>query len=239
MWDANDYNVPVQEHSLAWEENALAFDGGVRYWSSSGGTSFTGRPYAIEYNPGGYQEMDVFARGNDGNVYKKTWISPSWGGWHSLGGNGNLASDPVAVQYKSEMDVFARGNDGHIYKDTWNGSSWSGFTSLGGNLVGDPTAMVYNGSELDVYAKGTNGDLWKDGWNGSKWGGFSDMGGNGKLAGSPYAIQYKSEMDVFVRFNDGHIYKDTWNGTRWGGLSSWAVALPVTRWPSRNGAAGN
>ena len=36
MWDANDYNVPVQQHSLAWEEAALSFDGGVRYWSSSG-----------------------------------------------------------------------------------------------------------------------------------------------------------------------------------------------------------
>lgn len=33
MWDANDFNVPVQEHTLKWEEHALAFDGGVRYGS--------------------------------------------------------------------------------------------------------------------------------------------------------------------------------------------------------------
>jgi signal peptidase I len=35
MWDANNYNVPVQEHSLAWEEGGaggLAFDGGMRFW---------------------------------------------------------------------------------------------------------------------------------------------------------------------------------------------------------------
>ena len=36
MWDANDYNVPVQEHALAWEEAGLSFDGGVRYWAPSG-----------------------------------------------------------------------------------------------------------------------------------------------------------------------------------------------------------
>src|SRR5439155_1328533 len=34
MWDANDFNVPVQVHTLAWEETALPFDGGVRYWTS-------------------------------------------------------------------------------------------------------------------------------------------------------------------------------------------------------------
>ena len=32
FWDANDYNVPVQLHSLAWEEAGLPFVGAVRYW---------------------------------------------------------------------------------------------------------------------------------------------------------------------------------------------------------------
>ncbi len=32
VWDAADYNVPVQLHSLAWIEHALQFDGAVRYF---------------------------------------------------------------------------------------------------------------------------------------------------------------------------------------------------------------
>jgi cell wall-associated NlpC family hydrolase len=39
MWDANNYNVPVQERTLAWEEggaHGLAFDGAVRYWHATG-----------------------------------------------------------------------------------------------------------------------------------------------------------------------------------------------------------
>lgn len=55
MWDANDFNVPVQEHSLTWEEtgpDGLAFDGGVRYWSGggSGGTKPGAGP-SIAINP--------------------------------------------------------------------------------------------------------------------------------------------------------------------------------------------
>lgn len=32
VWDADNFNVPVQEHTLRWIEHGLAFDGAVRYW---------------------------------------------------------------------------------------------------------------------------------------------------------------------------------------------------------------
>ena len=32
FWDANNWGVPVQKHSMAWEEHGLAFVGGARYW---------------------------------------------------------------------------------------------------------------------------------------------------------------------------------------------------------------
>jgi hypothetical protein len=34
FWDANDYGIPVQEHSIAWETSGsggLAFVGGERF----------------------------------------------------------------------------------------------------------------------------------------------------------------------------------------------------------------
>ncbi|HEV7400222.1 MAG TPA: NlpC/P60 family protein [Solirubrobacterales bacterium] len=37
VWDAEDYNVPVQKHSLAWIENSLPFVGAVRFTGSPPG----------------------------------------------------------------------------------------------------------------------------------------------------------------------------------------------------------
>jgi cell wall-associated NlpC family hydrolase len=37
IWDADDFNVPVQEHSLAWIEHALPFVGAVRFAGSPPG----------------------------------------------------------------------------------------------------------------------------------------------------------------------------------------------------------
>ena len=45
MWDANDNNVPVQQHKLSWEEKGrygLPFNGGVRYWSAGSGSTSPG-----------------------------------------------------------------------------------------------------------------------------------------------------------------------------------------------------
>ncbi|HYM54361.1 MAG TPA: NlpC/P60 family protein, partial [Solirubrobacteraceae bacterium] len=39
IWDADNYNVPVQMHSLAWVEHALPFVGGARYWHGGGAVS--------------------------------------------------------------------------------------------------------------------------------------------------------------------------------------------------------
>jgi cell wall-associated NlpC family hydrolase len=65
MWDANDFNVPVQEHSLAWEEHGLAFDGGVRYWSSGGGGATSGGfEVAFQANTGSLWSVGASNHGN-------------------------------------------------------------------------------------------------------------------------------------------------------------------------------
>ncbi len=187
---------------------------------SGGGSSPSGtsRPYVVQYG----SELDVFVRGDDGNIWKNTWGGSSWSGFSSLGG-GSLVGDPVATTYTngsySELDVFALGSNGQVYKDTWNGSSWSGFSSLGGTMASNVSVLQY-GSELDVYARGANGDLWNIGWNGSSWGTWGDMGGSGNLAANPYAMQFGAEMDVFIRNTTGTVLKDTWNGSSWSGLNA-------------------
>jgi hypothetical protein len=70
MWDANDYNVPVQQHSLAWEEAALSFDGGVRYWSSSEPAGSNYQAFAGDFNGDGIGDIGLRNVAN-GNFYIK------------------------------------------------------------------------------------------------------------------------------------------------------------------------
>ena len=189
--------------------------------SSLGGTNsptMVGDPMAVEYTSGSYHELDVYARGSNGDLWKIGFNGTSWGTWGDMGGGGSLVSNPFAVQYESEMDVFIRGKDGHIYKDTWNGSKWGGLSSLGGSLAGNPMAMVWNGWELDVYSPCSNGDVCKIGWNGNKWGTWGDMGGYSPA--DPFVLEYTngsySEMDIYALNTSHSISKIGFNSGSWG-----------------------
>jgi hypothetical protein len=194
-------------------------------WSSMGtpysGGTFTSDPVAIQFN----NEMDVFAIGSDGHMYKDTWQpSPgSWSGWNSMGGS-SLTGRPAAIKYSgSEMDIFSRDTSGNLYRDYWNGTTWSGLNQLSGNggtaMASDPSVTLY-GSEMDVYIRGTDSNLWKSGgYGGSSMGSLGSMGG-GNLENNPVAIQYGSEMDIYSNNTSGTLIKDVWNGSSWSGWNS-------------------
>jgi hypothetical protein len=97
-------------------------------WADYGGT-FTGTPYAVQYN----NDMYVFGRAKGDNTnWKKYWSysGGTWNGWTQLGTT-TMAGDPSAYQYgSSELDTFVTGSDTKTYKDTYNGSTWGGFTSM-------------------------------------------------------------------------------------------------------------
>ena len=69
MWDANDFNVPVQTHTLAWEEGGsggLAFDGGMRFWSGGGGGGLSNGSFVSH---AGY----VYRIAGGAPIYVSTW----------------------------------------------------------------------------------------------------------------------------------------------------------------------
>jgi cell wall-associated NlpC family hydrolase len=87
MWDASNYNIPVQEHSLAWEEAALAVDGGVRCWTSAAGTAHL--QTAGVGSASGRTRVFAIGTNDGGNMYVSTQTaagSSSWSGWQNLGG---------------------------------------------------------------------------------------------------------------------------------------------------------
>ena len=75
FWDANDYGIPVQEHSLAWEQGGtggLHFVGGVRLWSSA--------PTSTPSNPSTSSSAPTHAETAGGVTH--TWTNSS-----NAGGN--------------------------------------------------------------------------------------------------------------------------------------------------------
>jgi surface antigen len=168
--------------------------------------------------------VDVFARGQDGDFYEDTYNGSSWGGFYSIAPGNVFANNPVAVATSSGVDVFALGQDGHMYEDTYNGSSWGGFYSIApGNAFGNNPVAVSSGSNVDVFAIGEDGDFYEDTYNGSSWGGFYSIAPGNVFTSNPSAVSVVANnngVDVFALGNDGHFYEDTYNGSSWGGFYS-------------------
>jgi hypothetical protein len=81
------------------------------------------------------QQMEVFGRAGNRQTYSDVYTpGKSWSGWNSIGGN--IAGDPVAVQYSTQMQVFGRAANGQTYSDAYTpGKSWSGWNSIEGDLL--------------------------------------------------------------------------------------------------------
>jgi cell wall-associated NlpC family hydrolase len=163
MWDANDFNVPVQEHTLAWEEHALAFDGGVRYWSSvSGGIPWHGIGYGSTFLGtdmlAAGQELDSnqYIESADGRfalILQTDGNLVLYGGqaiWSITGGAGVnrlvVQTDGNLVLYKTNTPVWWTGGNGspaHLilqsdgnlvtYNNSSGGAIW--WSGTGGHTV--------------------------------------------------------------------------------------------------------
>jgi hypothetical protein len=100
---------------------------------AGGGFDPSKQPAAVSW---GANRLDVFAVGEDGQMYHKAWNSGSWSpspvGWDALGNAGpwgSLAfSSPAAVSWGADrLDVFACAQ-GQTYHNAWDGgggSRWS------------------------------------------------------------------------------------------------------------------
>jgi hypothetical protein len=99
MWDANDFNIPVQERSLSWEEHGLAFDGGVRYFNANTTPATTASP-SPQPAPGGSANATTHAE-TVGSV-TNTWTNYSDAG----GLEGSRISKAQTVQVTCRVQGF-------------------------------------------------------------------------------------------------------------------------------------
>ena len=106
-WDADDFNVPVQQHSLAWIEHGLPFVGAVRF-SGSGGVAPT--------------VTDGTFVSNSGFVYRIAGGAPIYvSSWNAVGGpqpttalsNAQFAALP---QYPADGSLISSTATGMVYE---------------------------------------------------------------------------------------------------------------------------
>ncbi len=109
FWDANNWGVPVQKHSLAWEEHGLPFVGGDRYWSGGAGG-------------GGIGEGSFVQVAGHGEVFKIVGGAPLYvSSWNAVGG-----PQPVTAISQQQFDslrpypvdgtIVNTTNDGRVYE---------------------------------------------------------------------------------------------------------------------------
>ena len=140
-------------------------------------------------------DIQLVARGPEGELLHGTVRGAEWGGFESIGSPaawfGSLAvpmgltSAPVACsRMPGTMDVFALGASGVLLHSQWDGKEFAEFESLGpatdgatGLPVLPPISATACGiRSIAVTARGARGDLLVKWWDGAKWSAFASLG---------------------------------------------------------------
>jgi Lysozyme like domain/Repeat of unknown function (DUF346) len=236
LWQINNcYHAEVSD-ACAYDAQCNA---NAAYRISSGGTNWT--PWST-YNSGAYLSylaqaqaavdrlqkpgvdvaswgsgrLDVFARGNDQQLWHKWFDNGQWSGWEPLGGT--LTSDPTAVSRSDGIiDVFARGGDNQlVHRSFVRGRGWSAWMHHGGTLTSAPDAASWGAQRVDVFARGGDNQLVHLYFNGSWAPSWDHLGGT--LTSAPSAVSWgPNRIDVFARGSGDELvhryYSGGWAGS--------------------------
>ena len=170
--------------------------------------------------------LDVFTRGVDKHLWKKSYSGGAWSAWQDLGEN--LSADPSAVaKDATSVDVFWNGS-GALWHKTWTAAGgWTVSASLGGSILGGPDACSRNSGVVDVFARGSNNDLQKNTWTSTAgWSGWSSLGET--VTSDPTACcRDANTVDVFWNGN-GALWHKSWTAA--GGWSASASLGGAITW---------
>jgi len=178
-------------------------------------------------------EIQLVARGPEGELVHGTLRGTEWGGFESIGSPAawfgsvgvpmGLTSAPVACSLlPGTMDVFALGASGVLLHSPWDGKEFAEFESLGGVVLnGGPdspvlppiSATACGIRSIAIATRGARGDLLVKWWDGTKWTPFASLG----LAAEPDQLYPAVKVPVPHKW---------WDGKDWTGFES--VGCPAT-----------
>src|SRR5437868_4795237 len=144
----------------------------------------------------GAGEIQLVARGPEGELLHGTLKGTEWGGFESIGSPAawfgsvgvpmGLTSAPVACSLlPGTMDVFALGASGVLLHSPWDGKEFAEFESLGGvasnggpdSPVLPPISATACGiRSIAIATRGARGDLLVTWWDGTNWTPFASPG---------------------------------------------------------------
>jgi hypothetical protein len=194
-------------------------DNGLWYSNSgNGGSTFS--PWVplggiITAAPGavgqpGTTKVDVFARGQDNQLWQIEATAGVWGAWTPRGGGLAAGTGPDATSRSAGvLDVFIEGQDKQLWQFSLPSATW---TPLGGIITADPGAVSESASNIDVFARGQDKQLWERVWTTSSWGAWMPLGG-GLASGPDPASSATGKVDVFIQGMDNQLW--TWTAGAW------------------------
>jgi alpha-galactosidase len=123
-------------------------------WTPPGGI-ITAKLGAVSTGAG---TMNVFAPGQDNQLWEKSF---SWGGWGPLGGilAAGTGPDP-ATNGLGKIEVFLEGQDNQLWGKSFLGGVWGAFVPEGGIVKGSPGSVGQSATEVDVFVRGGEGALY-------------------------------------------------------------------------------
>lgn len=143
-------------------------------------------------------EIQLLARGPDGELLHGTLRGSEWTGFACVGAPASqgydppvpmgFASAPTACSRASgRMDVFVVGAAGALLHSSWSTAGFTEFESLGGIAsprAGDPAAPVAGpvsacncgNRTMGIFGRGASGDLLLKWWSGANWSAFASLG---------------------------------------------------------------
>jgi hypothetical protein len=156
---------------------------------------------------GAADASDAFARGANGNLWRRTSASWSDTGLAAVG-------VPSVIKVSGTLNLFFRNRENQLIRATPNGSGWTS-AALGGSIISDPSAVSRDGSTWDVI--GFGGDYKLYAWSSQSAGGVlvsaSAMG-----LGTPSLVSNAAntnELYSFFRGLGNGAYAVTSNGSGW------------------------
>ncbi|MBV9083920.1 MAG: hypothetical protein JOZ62_14680 [Acidobacteriaceae bacterium] len=127
-------------------------------WDEPGNNAYIS---AVSRSPG---KLDIFAAGDDNQVYTAAWDSSGWHGWWPLPGisvpqGARLAA---ASPTTDTLVICASDTNGYLFASRWSPSSggWSGWQHIPGVQASGPVSAISRApSQLELFVTDVNGKI--------------------------------------------------------------------------------
>jgi len=171
------------------------------------------------------RSIELFALGEDYQIYNKKQTTKGWSNWVSLGGNFTTGVQ-IIRNIDGRVEIFAIGQDDKLYH-TWQqypgGDYRPGWSPLGGPFSGSPSVLVTSEGNAVIFATGklSRSLMYNQQARNTtalSWSGWYNLGGI--LTSSPTAVlTAESLIHIFVRGVDKGLFEKTQVPTHLGSVA--------------------